>query len=1222
LSISNTTQVRARAFPREPERWPGPPRTESYVKVSAAAAAIGSDLPVILLHNLGGGPLSSSAPAEDQSVIVMVFEPVNGRTSLTNPPTLVARGGFNIRGSSTAGNPQYNLALEIWDEYNQDRSVEFLGMPAESDWVLFSQNNFDPSYLHNPLAHQLSRDVGRYSSRTRFAEVFLNTANSMVSYSAPAGGNYFGLYTIEEKIKRDGNRVNIARLEPQDTTAPTVTGGYLLKIDRADSDERTFYDSYLQGNIVFQDPPGLEMVTAARQAQYNYITTAFSQFGAALWGGSYTNPVAGYAAHIDVDSWLDHHLLNVLTFNVDALRLSGFFYKDRERKIEMGPLWDFDRSLGSTDSRAFNPRLWRVQAGGDQGTDFFGNPSLLGVRWWQRLFSDPDFWQRWIDRWTELRRDPFSTNHLFARVDTLGNQARQAQTRNVARWSGTGSGTTPRSGTASANGYSYSFPGTYQGELNFLKRWLADRVDFIDTNFLRAPVFSGNGGAITSGFQLTITAPTLIPNSTTYYTRDGSDPRLPGGAVSPAAISNWAPIVLTLPNNARIFARNFNPAHSNMTGGAVGGNPPISSSWSGPTIATFIVATPPLVITEIMYHPAPPASGTNTEGDFEFIELKNVGTQTLSLVGVRFTNGIDFTFTATNAITTLGPNQYLVLVRNQAAFLSRYPTVTNIAGVFSGSLANAGERLVIEGGLKEPILDFSYKDGWYPTTDGVGFSLVIRNESAAFHTWTNPASWRVSAALHGSPGRADPAAPNIPAILVNEALTHTDPPQVDTLELYNPTANAVNLGGWFLTDDASNPIKYRIPSNTTIFAGGYAQFTEDQFGPAGANAFALSSLGEEVYLFSGDGTNTTGYRHGFAFGAQTNGAAFGRYVSSDGREHFITHTVNTLGFANANPKVGPVVISEIMSAPLPFGSNANTLEEYVELRNLTSQPVPLFDPLHPTNAWRLDGGVQFTFPAGVTMPPQSHLLVVGFSPDFDPVMLNWFRSRHSLDTNTVLFGPFTGHLANEGERIALYLPDKPQIPPSPIVGFVPYFLLEEVNYSDQAPWPAGARETGNSLQRIANITFGNDPANWRAGAPTPGRLNQNPFAADTDQDGLPDEWELSNGLDPRNPNGPDGPSGDPDADGAKNLEEFQAGTNPQDGADALRLQVNVNLTYCVLTFNTVTGRTYFVETAAGLAKTNDWSTVAGGIAGSGSPAVVNDLLGSAIRFYRLRVTAN
>jgi len=1232
ITINNSTQVRARAFPRQSGFWPGPPKSESYVKISAVAASFGSDLPVIVLHNLGGGPLSAGAPAEDQSVIVMVFEPVNGRSSLTNPPTRVARGGFNIRGSSTAGLPQYNLALEFWDEYNQDNSLDLLGMPAESDWVLFAQNNFDPSYLHNPLMHQLSREVGlpaigsaqagRYSARTRFAEVFLNTAGGVLNYVSPAGGNYFGLYTIEEKIKRDENRVNIAKLEPQDTVAPMVTGGYLLKIDRADSDERTFYDSFLQGSIVFQEPPGPEMVNAARQAQYNYITTTFSQFGAALWGGNYTNPLTGYAAHIDVDSWVDHHILNVLSFNVDALRLSGFFFKDRERKIEMGPLWDFDRSLGSTDSRAFNPRLWRVQAGGDQGTDFFGNPSLLGVRWWQRLFTDPDFWQRWVDRWSELRGGVFATNHLFARVDTLGNQARQAQIRNVARWSGTGSGTTPRSGTASVNGYSHTFSGGYQGELNFLKRWLADRVDFIDTNFLRAPVFSGNGGAITSGFPLSIIATNVRPNTTTYYTRNGTDPRLPGGAINPAASFAAAPINLFLTNNARIFARNYNPAHSNMTGGAVGGNPPISTPWSGPRIATFVVAIPPLAITEIMYHPAPPASGTNESGDFEFIELKNVGPQPLSLVGMCFTNGITFTFTTTNAITNLGPNQYLVLVKNRPAFLSRYPTVTNVAGEFTGSLDDAGERLALEGALKEPILDFSFNDNWYPTTDGPGFSLVIRNEGAAFSSWTNPASWRASALPGGSPGRADPAAPNIAAILVNEALTHTDPPQVDSIELYNPTGSPQNLGGWFLTDDADEPMKYRIPTNTVILAGGYRVFTENEFGPGGADAFGLSSLGEEIYLFSGDGTNITGYRHGFEFGAQTNGVAFGRHVTSDGVEHFVTPEANTLSFANAGPKVGPIIISEIMYAPPPFASNANTLEEYIELRNLAGQPAPLFDPLHPTNAWRLDGGVQFTFPAGVEIPPQSYLLVVNFNPDFDPVMLNWFRARYGLSTNTPLFGPYEGNLANEGERVALYMPDKPEVPPSPVVGFVPYVAVEAVNYSDHLPWPVGANGTGNSLQRVASIAFGDDPAHWQAGAPTPGRLNQNALVVDTDFDGLPDEWELANGFDPRNSGGLNGPLGDPDGDGSGNLHEYLAGTDPHDDQDYLQLWVNVSPPYCALSFNTRAGRTYAIEAATDLGVTNVWSQVAGGIGGNGTPAIVNDPLGATARFYRLKVTPN
>jgi hypothetical protein len=1222
IPIANTTQVRARAFPRQAGFWPGEPHTESYVNISPAAAAFTSDLPVILLHNLAGGPLSASASPQNQSVMVMLFEPVNGRTSLTNPPTLVTRAGFNIRGRSTAGLPQYNLALEIWDEFNQDNKVGFLGMPAESDWVLYAQDGFDPSYLHNPLIHQLCRDTGRYSSRTRFAEVFLNTSGGTVTYSAPVGGNYFGLYTVEEKIKRGENRVDIVKLEPQITSAPAITGGYMLKIDSADSNERTFYDSYLEGEIVYVDPPGLEMVDPSRQAQASYIGSYFSQFGAALWGPNYTNPLTGYAAYIDVGSWLDHHILNALAWDVDAFRLSGYFYKDLNQRISMGPLWDFDRSQGTSyggDVRCFNPRLWYMQASGDQGTDYFGDPSLEGVRWWQRLFTDPDFWQQWIDRWTDLRRSTLSTNHIFSVITNLSSQLTKAQPRETSRW-GSQDSVGPRSGTVTANGYSYSFPGTYQGELSFLKKWLADRTDFIDTNFLRAPVFSSNGGAITSGFTLTVTAPTIESNTTTYYTLDGTDPRLPGGAFNPAAISNRGTINLTLTNNARVFARNYNLAHNNMTGGTVGGNPPISSHWSGSTIGTFVVATPPLAVTEIMYHPV--ASGTNDAEDFEFIELKNVGAQPLNLIGVSFTNGINFTFTATNAVTNLGPGQYLVLVANTAAFLSRYPTVTNIAGQYNGRLDNAGERLYLQGALQEPILDFAYDNSWYPTTDGQGFSLVIRNEYAPFNTWTNPASWRPSVALNGSPGRADGAAPTLPAVVINEALTHTDPPESDTIELYNPTANSASIGGWFLTDDHNKPAKYCIPTHTVIPPGGYVTFDDSQFN-VGSNAFSLSSLGEEVYLFSGDGTNITGYRHGFEFGAQVNGVSFGRYVTSDGLEHFVTQKANTLGAANAGPKVGPVLINEIMYAPPPLGLDADTMDEYIELRNITSQPAPLFDPLHTTNTWRLQGAVQFTFPLGVTMPPWSYLLVVGFDPAHDPVMSDWFRGRYGVDANTPIFGPWAGHLDNAGERVALYMPDKPEVPPSLVAGFVPQVLVEEVNYSPLPPWPVGADSTGNSLQRIASAAFADDPANWQAAVPTAGQLNQGALTVDTDHDGLPDEWELANGLDPLDPTGDNGALDDPDGDGMTNWQEYLAGTDPHNSQDALRFDcVSLSNLVCLLQFNTHTGRTYSVEHLNVLGPTNTWVAFTNFIPSTNGPVTVSDPQTPAGYFYRLKVTPN
>ena len=728
-----------------------------------------------------------------------------------------------------------------------------------------------------------------------------------------------------------------------------------------------------------------------------------------------------------------------------------------------------------------------------------------------------------------------STNQIFAVIDALGNQLRQAQPRQAARCSNTA----PRSGTASANGYSHAFNGTYAGEMEFLKRWLADRADFIDTNFLRAPVFSSNGGAITSGFTLTITAPTIESNTTTYYTLDGADPRLPGGAIAPFARSNQGALHLTLLTNTRVFARNFNLNHSNMTGGTVGGNPPISSPWSGATVGTFIVTTPPLAITEIMYHP--PGSESHDGDDFEFIELKNVGPGPLNLVGMRFTNGIDFTFAATNTITSLGAGQYLVLVKNRAAFLARYPAVTNIAGVYTGSLDNSGESLFLEGALKEPILDFRYKDGWYPTTDGAGFSLVIRNENAPFATWTNPASWRPSASLLGSPGRQDPAPPWLPAVVINEALTHTDPPEVDSIEIFNSSLSPAFIGGWFLTDEPEEPQKYVVPTQTVVPANGYLVFTEREFNAGGTNGFALSSLGDKVYLFSGDGTNLTGYRHGFAFEAQVNGASFGRCLTSDGVEHFVTQRASSLGLPNAGPRVGPIVINELMYAPPPFGSAPNHQDEYVELRNVSLHAAPLFDPLHPTNTWEFRGGIQFRFPMDVEMAPGSFLLLVNFDPEQDPVMLEAFRRRYSLGTNILLFGPYQGNLAGDGERVGLYFPDRPELSPSSLAGLVPYVLLEELHYSSTAPWPAGADGTGHSLQRIASAVFGDEPANWVASAPSPGRVNPASLNADTDQDGLPDEWELAIGFDPLDPTGDNGLSGDPDGDGRTNWEEVRGG---------------------------------------------------------------------------------
>lgn len=1187
ITIDTTMQVRARAFPKALGYWPGPPRTHSYVRITQAASRFKSNLPLILIHNLRGGTVPNSI---DQTAIVMTFEPIDGVASLTNPPALAVRAGINIRGRSTQGLPQKSFALELWDEYNQDDDREFLGMPAESDWVLYAQNAYDPSFLHNPLVHRLARDVGRYSSRTRFAELFLNTSSGVVDYTQPAGGNYNGLYTVEEKIKRSPDRIDIARLDAGVTNLPAITGGYLLKIDSADPDERTFYDSYAQSSIVYQYPDGLEMETSARAAHKNYITKYFSDFGTALANINFTHPTLGYAPYIDAAAWIDHHLLNVLAMNADAFRLSGFFFKDRSRPIQMGPLWDFDRAMGTRtgdDARPFNPVSWMATTplgGSDYGTDFFNPNKVFPNRWYSRLFQDPDFWQRWIDRWTELRRGPLSTDAIFARVDTLVSQITDAHDRSIQKWPSTA----PRSGRISSTGYQHLFPGTFEGEIAFLKRWLSDRVTFIDTNFLAAPSLSRAGGQVTPGQAVTISSAGAKPGTTIYYTMDGTDPRLPGGGIAPGALSASDEVTLSITSNVRLVARNRNPLHANLTGT---GKPPLSSPWSGAVAATYYTNPPPLIITEIMYHP-PSAQGSQfDEEEHEFIELKNAGASPIALPGFRLSGAVDFTFSPTSAITSLAPSEYIVVVRNLAAFISRYPDVKNIAGQFEGNLSNDGERLALEGPLQEPILDFKYSDTWFPATDGPGFSMVLSDDDFPPATWQDRSIWRPSAATFGSPGRPDPSPSLFIAVVVNEALTHTDPPAVDAIELWNPTAVSAPIGGWFLTDDLDRPEKYRIPAGAVIPPNGYLVFDEAQLNADG-KGFALNSRGDTVYLFAADETSLTGYAHGFSFGAAARDTTFGFHVDSLDREHFVAQTVPTLGQPNTGPKSGPVIISELMFDPFSGSDFNDTVREFIELRNITDQPVQLFDPLHPENTWRIQEGVEFAFPAGFVMQARGHMLVVNFDPEADPVSLAVFRSRYSVPPGVPILGPYQGNLANEGERIALCRPDQPQTIPDPFIGYVPYILVEEIAYSSEAPWPTNTAGTGLSLQRIAAGAFGNDPANWEAAAPTPGELNSGAATADLDRDGLPDEWELSHGLRSDSGTGNNGPSGDPDADDFSNLSEYVAGTDPTNTASNLAI-LSVHFTDGSLGFRflAVDGRAYTLEFADCLRAECQWTTL-------------------------------
>jgi len=347
-------------------------------------------------------------------------------------------------------------------------------------------------------------------------------------------------------------------------------------------------------------------------------------------------------------------------------------------------------------------------------------------------------------------------------------------------------------------------------------------------------------------------------------------------------------------------------------------------------------------------------------------------------------------------------------------------------------------------------------------------------------------------------------------VVISELLTHTDDPLEDAIELHNSGAQPVDLSGWYLSDNQDDFRKFTIPDNTVLPAGGYAVFYENQFNAGPGTPFALNSAhGGTVWLSeAGPGQSLTGYRARADFEAAENGVSFRRlatpfetvHVAASARS-FGADTPSSLaefrtgtGLPNPAPAVGPVVISEIMYHPpdLMIGMDLveNDRDEYIELLNITAQPVNLFDPAFATNTWRLRGGVDFDFPMGTTLPANGFLLLVGFDPVLDTAALDAFRAAYSLDPGVVILGPYQGKLGNSADTLRLRKPDSPQMPPAQDAGFVPYILVDRVAYEDALPWPAAQADGGGaSLQRVGESSYGNDPFNWVVSAPTPAADN-------------------------------------------------------------------------------------------------------------------------------------
>ncbi len=432
-------------------------------KSFSQVSLVSSNLPIVVIDTKGRQIVNEPKIPATMGII----DNGPGNTNDISDPFNDYNGniGIEYRGSSSqALYDKKNFGIETWDEDLADTSLSILGMPPEEDWVLHGPYG-DKSLIRNMLAFKLGRDQGWYASKTRLCELMLN-------------GQYWGVYVFMEKVKRDNDRVDISKLNPDEISGDDLTGGYIIKLDKFDGGNsgNGWASPYRPPNFINSDqiiyfqydyPKNDEIVPQQKDYIRNYVTS----FEDALRNKALNDQQTGYKAYVDISSLIDYAIVNELSRNVDAYRLSTFLYKDKasvDSRLYIGPIWDYNLAFGNANyCDGSKTEGWAWDFNDVCNQDFWLIPF-----WWQRFRSDPEFTALMHDRWQELRNGPYHTDSIMGYIDSLVTVLEKPHIRNFQRWNILGKYVWPN-----------EFIGnSYGEEIDYLKGWISERLNWLDNN--------------------------------------------------------------------------------------------------------------------------------------------------------------------------------------------------------------------------------------------------------------------------------------------------------------------------------------------------------------------------------------------------------------------------------------------------------------------------------------------------------------------------------------------------------------------------------------------------------------------------------------------------------------------------------------------------------------------------------------------------------------------